>query len=44
MKLLLDAFVWGGSRKELENSGHDVEWAGDWAEDPGMARSCNPDR
>jgi len=35
MKLLLDTCVWGGSRKELENVGHDVQWAGDWAEDPG---------
>jgi predicted nuclease of predicted toxin-antitoxin system len=35
MKLLLDTCVWGGARKELENSGHDVEWAGDWPEDPG---------
>jgi predicted nuclease of predicted toxin-antitoxin system len=35
MKLLLDACVWGGTRNELEGSGHDVEWAGDWPEDPG---------
>lgn len=35
MKLLLDTCVWGGARKELENAGHDVEWAGDWPEDPG---------
>ena len=35
MKLLLDTCVWGRSRKELENFGHDVEWAGDWPEDPG---------
>jgi hypothetical protein len=34
MKLLLDACVWGGARNELEGSGHDVEWAGDWPEDP----------
>ena len=35
MKLLLDACVWGGSPKELEDAGHDVLWAGAWAEDPG---------
>lgn len=35
MKLLLDTCVWGGAQKELENTGHDVEWAGDWPEDPG---------
>ncbi len=35
MKLLLDTCVWGGAKKTLEFSGHDVVWAGDWAEDPG---------
>ena len=35
MKLLLDTFVWGGAKKTLESSGHDVVWTGDWAEDPG---------
>lgn len=35
MKLLPDACVWGGARKELESAGHDVVWAGDWSEDPG---------
>ena len=35
MKILLDACVWGGARKELEEVGHDVVWAGDWSEDPG---------
>ena len=35
MKLLLDACVWSGARKELEESGHDVVWAGEWPEDPG---------
>ena len=38
MKLLLDACVWGGSRNELEGSGHDVEWAGDWPEDPKVSK------
>jgi len=35
VKLLLDACVWGGTKKYLENQGHDVVWAGDWLEDPG---------
>lgn len=35
MKLLLDACVWGGAKKSLENDEHDVVWAGDWPEDPG---------
>ena len=35
MKLLLDACVWGGARKELRAAGHDVVWAGEWPEDPG---------
>ena len=35
MKLLLDTCVWGGGCDELRTAGHDVVWAGDWAEDPG---------
>ena len=35
MKLLLDTCISRGAQKELENAGHDVEWAGDWPEDPG---------
>jgi len=35
MKLLLDTCVWGGAKKTLGSSGHDVVWTGDWAEDPG---------
>lgn len=35
MKLLLDSCVWKGVLSELENAGHDVIWAGDWAVDPG---------
>ena len=35
MKLLLDTCVWGGAKKTLESSGHDVVWTGDWPEDPG---------
>ena len=35
MKLLLDTCVWGGAVAELRAAGHDVVWAGDWAEDPG---------
>jgi predicted nuclease of predicted toxin-antitoxin system len=37
MKLLLVTCVWGGARKDLERSGHNVVWAGDWPEDPGDA-------
>jgi predicted nuclease of predicted toxin-antitoxin system len=35
VKILLDACVWGGARSELQSAGHDVDWAGDWPEDPG---------
>ncbi len=35
MKFLLDSCVWGGVRAELIAAGHDVNWAGDWPEDPG---------
>ncbi|MBI4516855.1 MAG: DUF5615 family PIN-like protein [Deltaproteobacteria bacterium] len=35
MKLLLDACVWGGAAEVVRAAGHDVVWAGDWAEDPG---------
>jgi predicted nuclease of predicted toxin-antitoxin system len=35
MRLLLDTCVWGGNKKYLDDSGHDVVWAGDWPDDPG---------
>ncbi len=35
MKLLLDTCVWGGAVAALRDRGHDVDWAGDWTEDPG---------
>ena len=35
MKILLDACVWGKAKEGLSRQGHDVVWAGDWAEDPG---------
>ncbi len=35
MRVLLDTCVWGGVREALSDAGHDVVWAGDWAEDPG---------
>ena len=35
MKLLLDSCLWGGAGDELIEAGHDVEWVGDWSEDPG---------
>lgn len=37
MRVLLDTCVWGGARATLEAAGHDVEWTGDWVEDPGDA-------
>jgi predicted nuclease of predicted toxin-antitoxin system len=48
MKLLLDTCVWGGAKKTLEATGHDVIWSGDWSEDPGdeeiLAKAHNEDR
>jgi predicted nuclease of predicted toxin-antitoxin system len=38
MKLLLDTCVWGKAKAELEASGHDVVWGGDWERDPGDER------
>ena len=35
MRLLLDACVWNGVAAELEAAGHDVEWSGNWPQDPG---------
>jgi predicted nuclease of predicted toxin-antitoxin system len=35
VKLLLDACVWGKAADQLRALGHDVDWAGDWSEDPG---------
>jgi len=35
MKVLLDACVWGKALSPVRAAGHDVVWAGDWAEDPG---------
>jgi predicted nuclease of predicted toxin-antitoxin system len=35
VKLLLDACVWGKAADALRALGHDVDWAGDWPEDPG---------
>jgi predicted nuclease of predicted toxin-antitoxin system len=35
MKILLDTCVWGGARKTLAAAGHDVEWTGNWPQDPG---------
>lgn len=35
MRVLLDTCVWGGTRKQLQDAGHDVIWAGDWPDDPG---------
>ncbi len=35
MKLLLDACMWGPTGAALRAAGHDVDWVGDWAADPG---------
>ena len=35
MRLLLDSCVWSGVAAELETAGHDVEWSGNWPQDPG---------
>ena len=35
MKLLLDTCVWGKAKQALAEAGHDVEWSGEWEEDPG---------
>lgn len=35
MKILLDNCVWGGAQAALADAGHDVEWVGDWEQDPG---------
>lgn len=37
MRLLLDTCVSGLAAQELEAAGHEVLWAGNWAEDPGDA-------
>ena len=37
MRVLLDRCVWGGAREVLAAEGHEVEWVGDWAGDPGDA-------
>jgi predicted nuclease of predicted toxin-antitoxin system len=35
VKVLLDSCISGRAKGELETSGHDVAWCGDWARDPG---------
>ena len=35
MKFLLDSCVWGRAGEVLRIAGHDVDWSGDWDEDPG---------
>ncbi len=35
MKVLLDACVWSGMLTELRAAGHEVDWVGNWPEDPG---------
>lgn len=35
MKVLLDSCIWPGAREPIAAAGHEVEWVGAWAEDPG---------
>lgn len=35
MKVLLDTCIWGGARESLQAGGHEVEWVGQWKQDPG---------
>ena len=35
MRLLLDTCGWGGAIADLEAAGHDVDWVGNWVQDPG---------
>ncbi|MBX3437121.1 MAG: DUF5615 family PIN-like protein [Planctomycetaceae bacterium] len=35
MKLLLDTCVWGPTADVRRATGHDVDWVGNWTEDPG---------
>jgi predicted nuclease of predicted toxin-antitoxin system len=35
VKLLLDSCIWGLAKVQLQESGHDAVWAGDWDADPG---------
>lgn len=31
----MDSCIWGGAKKIIEDSGHDIKWVGDFLEDPG---------
>ena len=46
MKVLLDAYVWGGAMSVQRSAGHDVEWVGDWSwvdePAPGCPRALAP--
>jgi predicted nuclease of predicted toxin-antitoxin system len=48
VKLLLDTCVWGPTAEALRAGGHDVEYAGNWTEDPGddeiLARAYDEER
>lgn len=35
MKVLLDTCVAGGVRDALQDAGHEVDWVGEWEQDPG---------
>jgi predicted nuclease of predicted toxin-antitoxin system len=35
LKVLLDSCIWSGARDSIAAAGHEVEWVGAWAGDPG---------
>lgn len=35
MRVLLDTCVWGNAISDIEHAGHQVEWVGNWSDDPG---------
>ena len=35
MKVLLDSCIWPGAKGQIGGAGHEVEWVGDWDQDPG---------
>lgn len=37
MRVLLDSCIWPGAKDQIAAAGHEVEWVGDWASDPGDA-------
>lgn len=48
MKILLDSCVWCKAADALRAAGHDVDWSGNWPQDPGddaiLARAHSEER